>query len=225
MLNILYLATFDESQERLQGEVGSILAARGIQFCWGACGSMQAMEYAVYREKDAVVLINERDSSGGRMSPWDITALCDIRRVRVVACVERIRYGTPYMAALYAGGIMEALYEDDADARRIADLIQNGRGRGESRAYYGISSIEEVVSVLQIMDQEVLERYIRYIRAGAGKEEMSARYQEVTKKLSCMEECCLASSVPEEILEEIKGNMRERIRPPQEDKKGRLRIF
>lgn len=225
MVNIIYLETTRESVDRLQGEVGGILASRGVEFSLIACSSIQAVEYAVYREKDAVVLMNERRPSGERFSPWDIAGLRDISRVRVIACVDRIRYGTPFMAVLYAGGVVDALYEDDSDSRRIADLIQNGRGRSESRAYYGIASMEELISVLQVMDQETLARYIRYIEAGADKEEMIARYQEVTKKMGCVEECCLASNVPEEILGEIKGNMPERFKPPQAGKRGRLRIF
>lgn len=223
MVNILYLTTSHGSADRLQGEVGGILESRGMQFSWIACSSMQAMEYAVYREKNAVALMNERCPSGERFGPWDIAGLCDIRKVRVIACVDRIRYGTPYMAVLYAGGVLDALYEDDSDSRRIADLVQNGRSRSESRAYYGISSMEETISVLQVMDQEALERYVRYIKAGVDKEEMIARYQEVTKKLGCVEECCLASSVPEEILEEVRGST-EGVRPPWGGKRGRLRI-
>lgn len=224
MVNILYLKASQESADKLQGEVCSILESRGVQLSWIACRSMQAMEYAVYRERDAVALINERCPSGVRFGPWDIAGLRDIRRVRVIACVDRIRYGTSYMAVLYAGGIMDALYEDDSDSRRIADLVQRGRSRSESRAYYGITSMEEVVSVLQVMDQEALARYIRYIKAGIDKEEMIARYQEVTKKLGCVEECCLASNVPEEILEEIRGNT-EKFKPPWAEKRSRLRFF
>lgn len=224
MVNILYLTASHESADGLQGEVSSILESRGMQLSWIACKSIQAMEYALYKEKNAVVLINERCPSGERFSPWDIAGLRDIHKVRVIACVDRIRYGTPYMAVLYAGGIMDALYEDDSDSRRIADLVQSGRNRSESRAYYGITSMEEVVSVLQVMDQEALARYVRYIKAGVDKEEMVARYQEVTKKMGCVEECCLASNVPEEILEEIRGNT-EKFKPPWAEKRSRLRFF
>ena len=153
MVHIVYLTASDKSQGRLQEEVSSILAARDAQFAWIPCSSMQAMEYAVYRETDAVALISERCCPGGRLGAWDIAGLRDIRKVRVIACVDRIRYGTSYMAVLYAGGVMDALYEDDLEPRRIADLIQNGRRRGESRAYYGITAMEDVVSVLQVMGE------------------------------------------------------------------------
>lgn len=226
MVHIVYLTASDGSQGRLQEEVSGIFAARGAQFAWIPCSSMQAMEYALYRETDAVALISERCCPGGRLGAWDIAGLRDIRKVRVIACVDRIRYGTSYMAVLYAGGVMDALYEDDLEPRRIADLIQNGRRRGESRAYYGITAMEEVVSVLQVMEQEVLERYVRYIRSGVDEGEMVARYQEVTNKLSCVERCCLTSSMPEDILEEIGETiMPEKSKPPRAEKVGRLHIF
>ena len=122
--------------------------------------------------------------------------------------------------------LCEKLYEDDLEPRRIADLIQNGRRRGESRAYYGITAMEDVVSVLQVMEQEVLERYVHYIRSGVDKGEMVARYQEVTNKLSCVERCCLTASMPEDILEEIGETiMPEKSKLPRAEKGGRLHIF
>lgn len=223
MTKIVYRKASNETSDRLQKEIGSILAAKGMDVSWIACRTMQALEYAIYKEGDAVVLVNERYSAEEAYGPWDIAGLCDIRKVRIVACVERVRYGTAFMAVLYASGIMDAVYEDDLDPRKVADLIQTGRSRGESRKYYGITSMEEVVSVLQVMDRDALERYVRYITSGIDREEMAARYQEVTKKLSSAEKYYLASDIPEDILAVIGETAM--FKPPQAEKRGMFRFF
>ncbi|HBA46391.1 MAG: hypothetical protein HFH85_20690 [Lachnospiraceae bacterium] len=226
MVDVLYLAESCRNPDKMQEEVSSILKVRGMDCSWVVCSSMQAMEYEIFKKKDAVALINERSSAGENYGPWDIAGLRDIQQVRVIACVDRIRYGTSYMAVLYAGGITDALYEDDLDSRKIADLIQTGRSRSQSRKYYGLTSMEEVISVLQVMDRESLQRYIRYIAAGIDKEDMVARYQEVTKRLGSVEKCCLTKNIPEEILEEIGGTViPEKLKLLRAEKKGRFRIF
>ena len=65
--------------------------------------------------------------------------------------VDRKHYGTDYMAVLYAAGITDAVYEEDADAEELTKRILSRRSRRESREYYGIRSMDEVVSVLDIL--------------------------------------------------------------------------
>lgn len=177
--------------------------SKGQEVLWIHCNNRQEMEYAVSREEGAVVLLQEMEYPEERCEAWNIAAIRDIGKVRVVSCVKRIHYGTSFMAVLYASGIMDALFEDEADAEHIAERLAVQRNRRECREYYGIRSIEEAASVLQIIEQDTLERYIRFIDGGVNGEEMLARFQEVAKKLCYMEKCCLAEMLPENVREEI----------------------
>ena len=89
-------------------------------------------EYAVYRETDSgLFFIPERCFFQNAYQAKELAALRDIRKVRIVATVDRSHYGTAYMSALYAAGILDAVFEDEADARRITDLLLCGRNRRE----------------------------------------------------------------------------------------------
>lgn len=203
LIKVVYGATIQKVPESLKKEVESILLSKGQEVSWIACSSKQHLEYAVSQEEDAIVLIQERDTCGELYGSWEIAAIRDIKGVRVVACVERIHYGTPFMSVLYAGGILDALYEDEADPVHIAERFLSGRNRAECRRYYGIGSIREVIPVLQVMDQPTLDRYVRFISGGVDREEMLDRYHEVAKKLGPTENGCLAQQLPENIAEEI----------------------
>ncbi len=120
--------------------------------------------------------------------------------------MDRSHYGTAYMAVLYAAGILDAVFEDEADARRITQLLLCGRNRRECREYYGVRSISDATSVLRIMEEDTADRYVRYISSGTDGVEMLSRYREIEKKLNYMENCCLAERLPESVLEEIRDD-------------------
>lgn len=204
MINIICGVTIKEVPKSIKKEVESIFLSKGLEISWLVCNSKQHLEYTVSQADNAVVLLQERDNHGERYEPWEIAAIREIKDVRVVACVDRIHYGTPFMSVLYAGGILDALFEDEADPVRIAERLMTGRNRGECRKYYGIGSIEEVISVLQVMDQPTLDRYIRFISAGVDRVDILERYHEISRKLNETENGCLAQQLPENIVEEIR---------------------
>ncbi len=170
------------------------------------CLSKQEVEYKVFsmdKRAKAVVLLQENMDTSASYQSWEIAAIRDIRRIPVVVSVDRKHYGTDYMAVLYAAGIMDAVYEEDADAEELTKRILSRRSRKECREYYGIRSMDEVVSVLDILGKDTLERYIHYISAGIDAQDTHLRYQEVRKKLSYVENCCLAERLPESIIQEL----------------------
>lgn len=203
MIKIIYVSETNEASDFLTKEVGGLLLAKGQEVLWINCNNRQELEYAVSKEKGAVVLLQEMDHPEERCEAWNIAAIRDIGKVRVVSCVKRIHYGTSFMAVLYASGIMDALFEDEADPEHIAERLTVQRNRRECREYYGIRSMEEAISALQIIEQDTLERYIRFIDGSTNGEEMLARFHEVTKKLCYMEKCCLVEMLPENVREEI----------------------
>lgn len=153
--------------------------------------------------ENAIILLQENMDTSASYQSWDIAALRDIKRIPVVVSVDRKHYGTEYMAVLYAAGIMDAVYEEDADAEELMKRILSRRSRRESREYYGIRSMDEVVSVLDILGKDALERYIHYIGAGIDIQDTRLRYQEVRNKLSYVENCYLAENLPENTVQEL----------------------
>lgn len=173
------------------------------------CLSKQEVEYKVFsldKRAKAVVLLQENMDTSASYQSWEIAAIRDIRRIPVVVSVDRKHYGTDYMAVLYAAGIMDAVYEEDADAEELTKRILSRRSKKDCREYYGIRSMDEVVSVLDVLGKDTLERYIHYISAGIDAQDTHLRYQEVRKKLSYVENCCLAEHLPESIIQELQEN-------------------
>ena len=203
LIKVICRSEIKEEAESFQKEVENILITKGLEVLWMECASIQDLEYMVSKEKDAVVLLQERDNGDERCVAWEIAAIRDIGNVRVISCVKRMHYGTSFMAILYAAGIMDALFEEDADAVHIAERLFAPRSRRECRAYYGIRSIQEVTAVLEIMEQDTLDRYVRYINGSVDREEMLMRFHEVAKKLSYIEKCCFMEKMPEDIRMEI----------------------
>lgn len=179
---------------------------RGMKFVIHPCLSKQEVEYKTFsmdNHENAVILLQENMDTSASYQSWEIAALRDIKRIPVVVSVDRKHYGTDYMAVLYAAGIMDAVYEEDADAEELTKRILSRRSRKESREYYGIRSMDEVVSVLDILGKDALERYIHYIGAGIDAQDMQLRYQEVRNKLSYVENCCLVENLPENTVQEL----------------------
>lgn len=179
---------------------------RERKFIIHPCLSKQEVEYKVFsmdKRAKVVILLQENMDTSASYQSWEIAALRDIRRIPVVVSVDRKHYGTDYMAVLYAAGIMDAVYEEDADAEELTKRILSRRSRKECREYYGIRSMDEVVAVLDVLGKDTLERYIHYISAGIDTQDTHLRYQEVRKKLSYVENCCLAEHLPESIIQEL----------------------
>lgn len=179
---------------------------RGKKLTIHPCLSKQEVEYKVFsinKDTKAVVLLQENMDTSASYQAWEISALRDIRRIPVVVSVDRKHYGTDYMAVLYAAGIMDAVYGEDANAEELTKRILSRRSRKECREYYGIKSMDEVVAVLDVLGRDTLERYIHYVSAGIDTEDTHLRYQEIRKKLSYVENCCLAEHFPEGILQEL----------------------
>lgn len=187
-------------------KICQMASEKGKKLIIHPCLSKQEVEFRVFsidRQKHMVVLLQEGMDTAASYLPWEIAALRDIRRVPVVASVDRKHYGTDYMAILYAAGIMDAVYEEDADAEKLTERILSRRSRKECREYYGIRSMDEVVAVLDVLGKDTMERYIRYISAGIDTQDIQLRYREVQKKLSYIEKCCLVEHLPENIVQEI----------------------
>lgn len=186
-----------------------LAAYKGTELIIHRCKNKQEIEYGIYTATDkSVVLLHEKMEKSEPYTSWEIASLRDIRKIPVVLFLSREHYGTEYMMTLYAAGIVDAVYEEDVVAENITERLLSRRPRKECREYYGIQSLEEVAAVLDVIAQETLERYIRYISSGMDKEDILMRYQEVAKKLSDVENYSLANNLPDYIITEIKGDIK-----------------
>lgn len=218
-----------KQEQPLLIEIDDLLRSEGMELSVEELSSKAEAEYAVYRGVDSeLFFVPERCFYQNAYQARELAALRDIRKIRIVVSVDRSHYGTAYMAALYAAGILDAVFEDEADARHIVQLLLCGRNRRECREYYGVQSIRDAVSTLRIMEEEVADRYIRYISSGVDGEEMLSRYREIEKKLNYMENCCFAERLPDSVLEEIKdGAGLDQYSPIEQysNKRGRLQAI
>lgn len=218
-----------KKEQPLLMEIEDLLHPEGMALSVEKVKGKAEAEYAVYRETESGLLfVPERCFYQNAYQAKELAALRDIKKIRVVVSVDRSHCGTAYMAALYAAGILDAVFEDEADARHIARLLLCGRNRRECREYYGIRSVRDAASVLRIMEEDTAERYVRYISSGADGEEMLSRYQEIEKKLNYMENCCLAERLPESVLEEIRDDAGlDQYGPVEQNhgKRGRLQVI
>lgn len=203
LLKVICRSGVKSLAEFFREEIESILLPKKQNILWLECDSMQELEYRASRNKDAIVLLQEYERKDERGLAWELTEIRDAGNIRVVCSIRHFHYGTSFMAILYAAGIMDALFEEDTDAVHIAERLLAPRRREECRKYYGIHSIQEVMSVLEIMEQDTMERYIRYIGGSIDGEEMSERFHEVVKKLSYPEKCCFMEKIPEDMRNEI----------------------
>lgn len=170
------------------------------------CKSKLEIEYAVFKEKGmANVLLEENSFAGMPYLAWEIASLKDIGQAHIVVLLDRRHFGTAYLDILYAAGILDAVFEEEGDAAMAAGLFQKSRNRKESRGYYGLYSLRGTSSVLQVMEQERVERYIRYIGAGTSEEDVLARYREIETQLKNIEICCLVWNLPESLREELQN--------------------
>lgn len=213
------------SQNTFPEKVKSQLEHMGNRVVLQECRSKLEIEYAVFQEKGtANVLLEENCFAGMPYLAWEIASLKDIGQAHIVVLLDRRHFGTAYLDILYAAGILDAVFEEERDAAMAAGLFQKGRNRKESRGYYGLRSLQGTSSVLQVMEQERVERYIRYIGAGASEEDVLARYREIETQLKNIEICCLVGNLPESLREELqKGGGLEHCRLPWQSfsKKGR----
>lgn len=207
----------------------TLLCREGIEISCEACSGKAEVEHVIWRGRNGeLFFVPERCFYQDPYRAVEFAALRDIRKIRLITAVDRVHYGTSYMATLYAAGILDAVFEDDAQEKSIAERVRQARNRRECREYYGICSMDDAVSALRVMKEDDAERYVRYISAGIDGEDMLARYRDVEKKLNFIENCCLAKQLPDSVLEEIRGEVKlERYGLPVSSckRKGKLQQF
>lgn len=170
------------------------------------CHCKIEVEYMVYcTDGNAAVLLQENFE----LQPYEaheLVAIRDIRDIPVIISLSHKHYGTNYLASLYAAGIVDAVYEEEANAVCLTERLFCRRNRKSCREYYGIQTLEEVVASLAIIPTDALARYQNYIMGATDQKEMFERYTELSKKLSYIENCYLIEQLSAETVADLKKN-------------------
>lgn len=194
--------------DAIQGAINDRAGREDKQAVFHFCRSKMEVGYAVAcAEPGSHVLLQESFLPIDPYGAWELSALRDIREIQITVSLSKKHYGSSYLAVLYAAGILDAVYEEEATAACIAEHIFVRRGRKACRDYYGIT-IGEAMGTVQVMEQPVVKRYIHYIGTAGGQEEMIDRYEEITSQLDRIQRQYLALQLPPEFLAVLRDNGR-----------------
>ncbi len=144
-------------------------------------------QYVVEHPDYQHVILQEIMQSSSPYTAEDAALLTDERNVRVIIVLNKSHAGKRYMRVLYAAGILDALYEDEAYAEKIVDLLFRGRTRKEARKYYGIETVADVEKSMQIIDEERLKNFLSYMEGGGPFSETVSRYEFIAARMTAAE--------------------------------------
>ena len=144
-------------------------------------------QYVTEHPEYQYVILQEILQSSSPYTAEDVALLTEERDVRVIIVLNKNHAGNRYMRVLYAAGILDALYEEDAYAEKIAELLCRGRTRKEARRYYGIESAADVEKAMQIIDEDRLKSFLSYIESGGPYNETISRYEFVATRMTAVE--------------------------------------
>lgn len=116
------------------------------------------LEYVKEHPEYQTVILQEVLQRSSPYSAEDLIKITDDRHVNVIVSLNQNHHGTDYMEKLYTAGIYNAIFECDAYAETIIDLVIQGRTRKEARKYYGISSYMEKEDVIKQEDKKSDDR-------------------------------------------------------------------
>lgn len=144
-------------------------------------------QYVTEHPEYQYVILQEILQSSSPYTAEDVALLTEERDVRVIIVLNKNHAGNRYMKVLYAAGILDALYEEDAYAEKIVELLCRGRTRKEARRYYGIESASDVEKAMQIIDEDRLKSFLSYIESGGPYNETISRYEFVATRMTAVE--------------------------------------
>lgn len=150
-----------------------------------------------------IVVLQEILQNSSPYTAEDLSELKDVRELNVIVSLNKNHYGDRYMRILYTAGIMNALYEEDASAEKIVDLMISVRNRKECRGYYGIKTLNDLEQTLNIIDQMKVTKYSDYIINGGSVDDISSRYIFSADMLNSAENIELVRILPTYIKNEL----------------------
>lgn len=146
-----------------------------------------------------ILVLQESMQDNYPYSAEELSELMDDAHLNIVVSLSKTHKGSFYMKELYAAGILNALYEEDATVDNIFRLLLYVRTRGESRRYYEIKSNSDAAKALNIIDEDKIHRYIMYIEDSASEEEVINKFRYLNSISKRCEMVYLVEQLPEYI--------------------------
>ncbi len=141
--------------------------------------------FHTYREHSEinVILVSEFLEQSSPFQAEDINELDELSKdLRVIPILMPEHKGTDFMRQLYADAVYDAIFDADADIEHVSQLLREGRGKREARAYY---NIEEKISVTKTSsDPESVLQSLNHILKGGDFDRMPERAEYVMGRVS-----------------------------------------
>lgn len=163
-------------------------------------------QYVKDQEEGILLILEENLQSGNPYEKEELIQLTDIGENRIIFLLDKNHYGDDYIKLLYACGIYDALFLDEADSRRFLTLLKKKRTNAEARKYYGIETARDREKEDNIANTEYLNSYLEFVETGMLAEDVDQKYRFVVSRLSAKENRALAVSLPKSVTRMLQGN-------------------
>lgn len=163
-------------------------------------------QYAKDQDDDILMILEENLQSGSPYEKDELMQLTDIRENRIIFLLDREHFGDDYIKTLFACGIYDALFLDEADARKIMTLLKKERTNAEAREYYGIETARDREKTENIANTKYLNAYLEFVETGMIAEDVDQKYRFAASRLSPKENKALATSLPAPTRSLLQGN-------------------
>lgn len=163
-------------------------------------------QYAKDQDDDILMILEENLQSGSPYEKDELMQLTDIRENRIIFLLDREHFGDDYIKTLFACGIYDALFLDEADARKIMTLLKKERTNAEAREYYGIETARDREKAENIANTKYLNAYLEFVETGMIAEDVDQKYRFAASRLSPKENKALATSLPAPTRSLLQGN-------------------
>ena len=163
-------------------------------------------QYAKDQEDGILMILEENLQSGSPYEKEELMQLTDTGENRIIFLLVRSHYGDDYIKLLYACGIYDAMFLDEAEPRRFLVLLRKKRTNAEARKYYGIETARDREMADDIANTEYLNAYLEFVETGMFAEDVDQKYRFAVSQLSTKENRILAASLPGSVTRMLQGN-------------------
>lgn len=156
-------------------------------------------QYIAEHPEFRIVLLQESMQSSYPYTAEELAELMDDYNLNIIVSLNKSHKANPYMKILYAAGILNALFEEDATASNIMNLILYPRTRRACREYYQITNAADVMETLEIVDEQKMKGFAEYIEESDTDSEILDKYRYVAKSVKIIENIYLARHLSEHV--------------------------
>ena len=156
-------------------------------------------QYIAEHPEFRIVLLQESMQSSYPYTAEELAELMDDYNLLIIVSLNKSHRANQYMKILYTAGILNALYEEDATAANIMNLILYPRTRKVCREYYQITTAADIMETLEVVDEPKMQGFIDYIEESDSDTEVIQKYRYVAKSIKIIENIYLARHLSENV--------------------------